>query len=1043
MMQETERFNPFPGLRPFEPEEDHLFFGRERHVNELLKRLRSNRFLAVIGGSGSGKSSLVRAGVIPSLYSGYMVQAGSSWRVAIMRPGGDPIGNLAEVLDQPDILGIIPELAATNRMLIETTLRRSNLGLADCVRQARLPAADNLLIVIDQFEELFRFRRSRRVEQARDEAVAFVKRLLQAVRQEDLPVYVLITMRSDFIGDCIEYTGLPEAINAGQYLVPRMTRNQLRTAITGPVAVGGGQISPRLVVRLLNELGDDPDQLPVMQHALMRTWDCWVDSHEQGVPLDFHHYEEIGTMLEALSRHAEEAYTELGSERAKGIAEKLFKALTDTGSDSRGIRRPTSVAELSKIASADQDEIVPVIDCFRRSGRSFLMPSADTPLARQTIVDISHESLMRCWKRLIGWTKEEKASAEVYVRMAQAAARYQQGTAGLWRDPELQLGLIWRKKNQPTQVWARQYDPSFDRTMQFLDSSQKERDRQIAEKERMRRNKLRIAWSVAIVLLVFALYALFQKSEAEKAQHLAEHNLQLAKKAVDNMLTEVGRESLADVPQMEEIRQELLEKARIFYDMFQKQKPANPEFRMEKALAHSRLGDIYRLRGQNDKAEDTYKEALAQLTSLHEEFPGQPVYQFHLAETYIRYGEQLRPYDSSGAEKAYDRALALQKDLVQQYPQEPEYKREMALVHNNRGIVLSHQNSRAKDAETNYREAIAILQALLSGHDDAFASLRLAQTFNNLASLLRQYPDRRADAKELYIKAIEVIEASSGKRPDKREYKEEAAKFYNNLGNLLNFQGELKPALEANQQALQLFEELAAPVRGLRNELANSYNSRGSVLAKLSRMQKSDTESRRLQAVEAYQQSIQIFAGLERDFNDFPQDSDINARYANALANLGVLHMASNNFEEAVRLLTQAVTYYSRALVSGASKADYRRNLVSIYWVLAETHLRWGNHKAAAEAAAAPPQLLPDKENYYRAAKVLTRAIRLTRGDETQSGKQRVKLAQAYATQAVLLLERAVADGYSIEKLKADAGASGPFYPLREHQSLRKLLGEN
>ena len=183
MMQETEIFNPFPGLRPFEPEEDHLFFGRERHVNELLKRLRSNRFLAVIGGSGSGKSSLVRAGVIPSLYSGYMVQAGSSWRVAIMRPGGDPIGNLAEVLDQPDILGIIPELAATNRMLIETTLRRSNLGLADCVRQARLPAADNLLIVIDQFEELFRFRRSRRIEQARDEAVAFVKRLLQAVRQ--------------------------------------------------------------------------------------------------------------------------------------------------------------------------------------------------------------------------------------------------------------------------------------------------------------------------------------------------------------------------------------------------------------------------------------------------------------------------------------------------------------------------------------------------------------------------------------------------------------------------------------------------------------------------------------------------------------------------------------------------------------------------------------------------------------------------------------------------------------------------------------------
>src|ERR1044071_7819278 len=99
-------FSPFPGLRSFEPDEEHLFFGREQQIDDLLRRLRHGRFLAVVGASGSGKSSLVRSGLIPALYSGYMATAGSSWRVALMRPGADPIGNLAAALDEPAVIGV-------------------------------------------------------------------------------------------------------------------------------------------------------------------------------------------------------------------------------------------------------------------------------------------------------------------------------------------------------------------------------------------------------------------------------------------------------------------------------------------------------------------------------------------------------------------------------------------------------------------------------------------------------------------------------------------------------------------------------------------------------------------------------------------------------------------------------------------------------------------------------------------------------------------------------------------------------------------------
>lgn len=1041
-MQVSGNFNPFPGLRPFDEEEDYLFFGREQDVDALLKRLRSNRFLAVIGWSGSGKSSLVRSGIIPALHSGYMVQAGSSWRVAIMHPGADPIGNLSDALSQNLAVPENAEQAATSRMLIETTLRRSNLGLADCIRQARLPAGENFVLVVDQFEELFRFKRSRTNRHAGDEAVAFVKRLLLGASQQDVPVYVVITMRSDFIGDCMEYPGLPEAINEGQYLVPRMTRSQLRLAISGPAAVGGGEVSARLVTKLLNEVGDDPDQLPVLQHALMRTWDCWMSDHAPGEPMDLRHYEAIGTMREALSRHAEEAYASLASDRARGIAEKLFKALTDTASDARGIRRATSVADLAEIAHADQSGVGAVIDCFRMPGRSFLMPPSEVALTSATIVDISHESLMRVWQRLLDWARDERRACETYLQLAQAAARHEQGTAGLWRDPELQLALAWREKTRPSAAWARQYAPAFERTMRFLDLSKAQRDLEIAEKERLRRNKLRVAGAIGSVLLVLTLYAFFQESRAKKAQQLAEYNLQLATQAVDSMLTEVGKKSLADVPQMEEIRQDLLEKARVFYNMFQQQKPTDPSLRLGTALAHSRLGDIYRLQGQNDNAEKAYNTAIEQLTALRSEFSDRE-YTFQLAGAYNRLGEQLRPRDSAGAENAYDRALTLQKELVLRFPDSPEYALELALIYNNRGILLAADTTRAADAESSYRAAIVTFEKLTSNRDDRAAFFRLAQTYNNLGMLLRQKPDQQANAETSYRKAIEVMEGLRREQPNRREYKEELAKFYNNLGNFRVFQREFESALVANQRALELFEELAAPVRGISNELANGYNSRGLILQQLSQAQGGTKAPRQREAVEAYQRSIQIFSNLERGFKDFAQDSDAKARYGNALANLGRLRMESGDLEEAMRLLKLAVTHYSGALSSRAPRSDYQRNLAGIYWMLAESHLLSGDLVAAAEAGELSTRALPAQESYYRAARILTRAAELAQGTRNSAGEKREQLRRSYATRAIRMLERAVALGYSTDRLQSEAGAAGPFHPLRDEPAFRKLLGAN
>jgi energy-coupling factor transporter ATP-binding protein EcfA2 len=842
-MQPGSPLNPFPGLRPFEPDEDYLFFGREKEIDELLRRLRSNRFLSVVGTSGSGKSSLVRCGLIPSLYSGFMVNAGSSWRVAMLRPGEDPIGHLAASLNQSGVLGTDGELAGTNRMLLEATLRRSTLGLVDAVRQARIPPPDNLLVIVDQFEDLFRFRRSRQIENSRDEAVAFVKLLLEAAQQKEVPVYVVLTMRSDFIGDCMEYPGLPEAVNAGQYLVPRMTRDELRTAITGPVAVGGGEIAPRLVLRLLNDLGDDQDQLPVLQHALMRTWDHWERHRSPSEPTDIADYEAVGTLRQALSLHAEEAYLETGSDPNRKITERLFKALTDTFSDPRGTRRPASVQELAAICEAPESEVIHVIEVFRQPGRSFLMPPATVPLGSRSIVDLSHESLMRCWTRLITWAEEERVSAGIYVRLSQAASWFEQGTAGLWRNPELELGLRWKHQDRPTAAWAERYNSSFALAMEFLDRSEQERARAEAEREQERKRKLRQVQWAAAVLGIMLVVAVSLAYVAWKGNRRAEANLQLAKTAVDQSLSSAGSQparEAADTPQMEEFRQGLLEKAKDFYvNYLGKQDPGSEQFRIEAALTRNRLGDVNRLLGKYQDAANEYELAITELESLARRHPDNPDYRQALSYSRNWLGETLRiwlegtrqpgRYTRADAENEYDSALRLQQELVSQIPGNPGYQQELARTYYNRGI-LRYDNGDLNNSESDFRKAIRLLEPLAaqktgqSAQEDVNVppSQDLARVYNNLASLLR-FEKRPSEAREFYEHAIGISEALTKEKPGNREYQVELAMFCNNLAALLWDQNEVNLAKQRNHQATDLIEELATPAPRLESERAKAF----------------------------------------------------------------------------------------------------------------------------------------------------------------------------------------------------------------------------
>ena len=546
---------PYPGLRPFQRGETDIFFGREALIDELVDRLARTRILCVVGPSGCGKSSLVRAGLLDALESGFMASAGAGWKIADMRPGGRPMLRLAEAL-----------MAVSDRprydhdsAFLQAALERGPLSLIEYLHDLPLHKNDNLLILVDQFEEIFRFDPGT----GQEEADTFVALLLAAAGQREQPIYVVITMRSDFIGDCARFPGLPEAVNEAQFLTPRLTREQSRQAIEGPARVFGGSIEPALVNRLLNDMGTDPDQLPLMQHALMRMWSRAgeeSEDHESGtrlpspgdrsaetpapITLSLEGYEKIGGLAEALSNHADEAFAEL-EDGQQAIAEKLFRCLSERGPERRDTRRPVSLDEVAKVAGVSHKQTEAVVDVFRRSDRCFLTPSATVPLVPETILDISHESLIRQWRRLSQWVEREALSAETYSRLEQTARLWEKKKAALWGTPDLENALAWREREKPTASWAKRYSPHFKLAMKFLNASETEHEAEhlrkeearkqellAAEKERTARRLGRLSIALAIVALLAIVAGIFAWNQRQLAASRAAEAEEATAKAV-------------------------------------------------------------------------------------------------------------------------------------------------------------------------------------------------------------------------------------------------------------------------------------------------------------------------------------------------------------------------------------------------------------------------------------------------------------------------------------------------------------------------------
>lgn len=408
---------PYPGLRPFEPDEWLIFFGRETMVDDVIERLAAQRVVLIHGASGSGKSSLVRAGVLPKLARQHL-RHGVHWLTCAMRPSGGPLWNLASEFARLE--GRENDLDRIGQII--RLFNGRDATLASVVNSLNGLAERRLCILVDQFEELFRFEH----ETSREEAELFVRLLIGEIADDSIDdaadatsspgeanIHIAITMRSEFLGECARFSGFAEAVNRTQYLVPRMRYEALVRAIRRPAELYGGEITIALAERLIADVRGREDELPLIQHGLMLLWNAAkAGPSDRPIRLDVDQFAHAGGLTQLLSDHADRVMAvATQAKTASNAAERLFRALTDINAEGRAIRRPQTFRELVALSDASEDELRKILDAFRADGVSLLTPYFPTAIKDKTVIDISHEALIRCWHRIAdrqdGWLRRE------------------------------------------------------------------------------------------------------------------------------------------------------------------------------------------------------------------------------------------------------------------------------------------------------------------------------------------------------------------------------------------------------------------------------------------------------------------------------------------------------------------------------------------------------------------------------------------------------------------------------------------------------------
>ncbi|MBN1250528.1 MAG: hypothetical protein JXR51_14870 [Bacteroidales bacterium] len=605
--------SPYPGLRPFTEEESIYFKGRDLHIKQIIEQLEKKKITIITGASGDGKSSLVYAGVIPNARAGFFHAEYNNWLICDFRPERNPLTNLAKTLannfdySENEIynelkLGFssIIKLFKKSKYFIDKNSENWLNATNDEKRIIKSKGA-NLFILADQFEEFFTNPENYSNGVPSEEAYVTVNLLLETAGisiVEDLPIFIVFTMRSDFISQSVAFTGLPEYIGYSQFFIPRLQRNEFQQVIEEPAMLAGGKISKRLTETLINESREGFDQLPIIQHTLNQLWimaesgndemdlehlvklagldtkylsktdkqefEKWIKNQEKFKQKFF----KSADLTNVLNTHANILYetaffyfTEIIEWGEKNITENDAKFIIKTAFQSltkidqgRAVRNRATLREITDIINNENisyETVCGVLNIFRLKNNNFLRPFIDASdietqfLHADTVLDITHEALIRNWELLVYWENEEKENYNNFQDFKIQLQRWID--SGKSKEFVLPLGTLvhfenWYEKFMPNKYWIAKYEKSIDSNENLMDEADILADNikkylQISrktitniEKAKKRRRAIYLIASIVamIVLGAFTYWAMLEKANALDQQKIAEEKTRLA-----------------------------------------------------------------------------------------------------------------------------------------------------------------------------------------------------------------------------------------------------------------------------------------------------------------------------------------------------------------------------------------------------------------------------------------------------------------------------------------------------------------------------------
>jgi WD40 repeat protein len=478
---------PYRGLTAFQPEEAGWFFGRAQLVHRLLERIGRLPLVGVFGASGSGKSSLLRAGLLGTIAADDKLAG--RWRTLLMTPTEHPVRALAEAvakLCDRDLDGVSEELAGDP----------AALDIAVRTVLAAGPAESRVLLVVDQFEEVFTLCADE------GERVRFIDALVDASRAADSRTTVVVGVRADFLAHVMRYAGLLDAlVDEAQLLVGPVSAADLREIITCPAARVGLHVEPDLVTVLLADAAGQPGALPLVSHALLETWHRRTDG-----TLTLSAYQASGGVRAAIAQTAERVHAEFDPGQ-QAVARRIFLRLTALGDGTEDTRRPIARSELDGIA----DETVTAVVLTRLADARLVVLGEGT-------VEVAHEALIRAWPRLHRWLTDDRAALILHRRLTDAAQTWlalDRDSGALFRGAQMYGARAWAT-DHPGEL--NRLESSFLRASEALAGAEQDSARRRARLL----NRLVAGISVLLVLAVLGGgLAVVQRQEARHQEQAA------------------------------------------------------------------------------------------------------------------------------------------------------------------------------------------------------------------------------------------------------------------------------------------------------------------------------------------------------------------------------------------------------------------------------------------------------------------------------------------------------------------------------------------